>query len=89
MCGFAAFTPHGRVPGGEVFFGQQVSAEVTLLMTMRGWYHPKTGERLSPKHRLKMGSRIFNIETIVNPGERGGSTPIHVWVKEQTPALAE
>jgi len=79
---WASIEARGRVPGGELILGQQLSAEATHKITMR-FFEDVSGGRLTPKHRLKMGDRIFNIEAISNPGERGGTTFMTAFVKEQ------
>jgi len=85
-CGYAE---RGRVPGSEIWHGQQVSPQVTGKITMRYWRHPVTLQRLTPRHRLigepgtALAGRTFNIEVVTNPGERGGTTVMAVFVTEQ------
>lgn len=49
--------------GRERLAAQQVNAETTHKITMR--YH----SGLTPENRIKFGSRIFDIEEILNTGE--------------------
>lgn len=50
--------------GRELWQAAQVRPDVSHKVTMR--HYPG----LSPKHRLKLGSRIFNIDSVLNIEER-------------------
>lgn len=52
--------------GRELFTDQQVHAQVTHKIGMR-W---KSGIQPAPTHRVKWGSRVFNIVSAINVGER-------------------
>lgn len=53
--------------GRELTYAQQVEALVTHRIEMR--YFPN----LAPTYRLKYGDRVFQIESVVNPGEIGAT----------------
>lgn len=62
--------------GRELARAQQVFAEVTHLIECR---HV---QGLTAKHRVKWGSRIFELGPPLNPGEQGGTTVIEITAKE-------
>lgn len=61
--------------GNERFEAMQVKAQVTTRIRMR--YLPE----LSPKDRIKHGSRVFLIEHIINMNER--NRELHAMCREQ------
>ena len=70
------------VNGREIFQGVQVRPDISHLITMRAW----TG--LKPKMYIvwttaTWGTRTFQIEYIINPGERAMGTRIVAACKEQ------
>jgi len=50
--------------GREFEYAQQISAETTLKITIR------YNSNVTPKYRLKFGTRIFEITSLINPKER-------------------
>lgn len=48
--------------GREVWVASGLNADLGVLITMRHY------EGLTPRHRLKMGDRIFNVESAVSDG---------------------
>lgn len=86
---WCSYADRGRVPGDEAFRGQQVSPEVTGKIRLRYWSHPETGARLGPVQRLvgavgtELADRTFEIIAVTNPGERGATTLMDVFVVEQ------
>lgn len=59
---WAAIDP---IRGREYFAAQQFAAETTHKVTIRH----RSG--ISPKNRVLFGSRVFRIESVINPHERG------------------
>ena len=51
--------------GSEFFDADHVRANLTARITLREIY-----PGLTPKHRVKYGTRIFNIGNVINAGER-------------------
>lgn len=49
--------------GKEFLSSQQVAAEVTHKITLRNY------DTLTPQHRLKFGTRYFNIISVLRPDE--------------------
>ena len=49
--------------GKEFFVNQQVAAEVTHKITLRNY------DTLTTQHRLKFGTRYFNILSVLRPDE--------------------
>lgn len=61
---YAAVEP---LSGREYFLAAQINAEVSTRITIRA----STGFRLTPKDRVRFGARLFDIESVVDRGERG------------------
>src|SRR5262245_28856286 len=55
--------------GREAESARQLTATATHQVIMR-FIDPALPSRLSPQHRLKFGSRIFNIDAVLNFRER-------------------
>lgn len=60
----------------EMFSAQQVRAVANFRIVMR--YYD-----LKPTHRIKWGSRIFQVVPADNPGERQRGTEMSVMAKEE------
>lgn len=54
--------------GREFWFANQVTSDVSHRIQMR--YVPG----LTEKHQIQLGSRIFEIKVVLNPGELQGTT---------------
>lgn len=70
-----AWTPLGEVwgkveplSGRELWQAQQVRPDVTHRVTIR--HYPG----LTPRHRLKLGTRVFEVQSVLNLEERGRVT---------------
>lgn len=50
--------------GRELWQAQQVRPDVTLKVRLRYY------DGLTPKHRLKVGARVLEVESVVNPDGR-------------------
>ena len=63
--------------GRELWAAQQVQADVTHTVTLR--YYAGLG----PKWELLWGTRTLRVESVLNPGERHGTTDMVLLCKEQ------
>lgn len=67
--------------GREPWYSKEVSPDVTHSVEMRSFVD-KDGTKLGPVHRIVWGSRIFNIDNVLNPGEQSKGTLIIALCKE-------
>jgi head-tail adaptor len=74
------------ISGAEPFQGQQISPDVTHRIEMRSFV-PGDGTRFTPAWRILWGSRIFNLISILNPGEQAQGTLMQLACKEEVPKI--
>lgn len=63
--------------GRELFQAQQVRADLTHRIALRGF------AGLNAAERILWGSRVFNLLPPTNPGERGGTTLVEALAVEE------
>lgn len=62
--------------GRELWQARQVRPDVTHKIIMRFF-------AMTPKYRLKFGSRIFNVVSVLNPGERARGSAMELICVEE------
>ena len=69
------------ITGREPWYSDQISPDVTHKIEFRSCQ--RLGSRLGPANRIQWGQRIFNIDSVINPGERMQGTVMIALCKEQ------